>query len=539
MVINELVCEGCGDCGVQSNCVAIVPVETEFGRKRAIDQSSCNKDFSCLKGFCPSFVTVHGAKRHAALDRGRLRAAGDHAAGDAWTAIAMLITGVGGTGVVTIGAILAMAAHLEGKGVGVIDMAGLAQKGGPVTSHVRIAPTPGSVKAIRVAAGGADTILACDMVVAGTAQVACRDPPQPHPRLRQHPRDLSRRIHPRPGHDAADAAADRGDHRPGRARSGRRTIEATRDRHRAPWRRDRHQHVHARPRLAVGRRSRSSSAAIERAIELNGVDVAMNKAAFAWGRRAAVEPDTVARDRGAPHRADACRRSRRSTRWSSGGPASSPPTRTRAMRAATAPRSSASARPSTRWRPGRDNLAQAVAVNLFRLMAIKDEYEVARLYTDGSFAKQLRREFASWGKTRVPPRAAAPRARGPGDRPSGQVEIRAVDDARLHGCSPRRAGSAAPSFDPFRYSADRRLERRLLADYEETLSLIAANLRADNYLAAVALAEYPEKIRGYGPIKAESAAKAMALATEREVAFARRRAAAGGGGGVGTNGRRC
>ncbi len=174
VIINELVCEGCGDCGVQSNCVSVQPLETEFGRKRIIDQSSCNKDYSCVKGFCPSFVTVHGAKLKkgiganldtpvAALPEPTLPKIGQ--------TYGIIVTGVGGTGVVTIGGILGMAAHLEGKGVGVIDMAGLAQKGGAVYSHMRIAERPEDIHAIRVAAGGADLVLGGDIVVAGNKKV--------------------------------------------------------------------------------------------------------------------------------------------------------------------------------------------------------------------------------------------------------------------------------------------------------------------------------------------------------------------------------
>jgi indolepyruvate ferredoxin oxidoreductase len=174
VIINELVCEGCGDCGVKSNCVSVQPLETEWGRKRTIDQSSCNKDFSCVKGFCPSFVTVHGAR----LKRGE----GVAEPAD-WPALpapalpltnhpySIIVTGIGGTGVVTIGGIVSMAAHLEGKGVGVIDMAGLAQKGGAVSSHIRIANTPDDIHAIRVAAGGADLVLGGDIVVVGAKKV--------------------------------------------------------------------------------------------------------------------------------------------------------------------------------------------------------------------------------------------------------------------------------------------------------------------------------------------------------------------------------
>src|SRR5215813_3794409 len=173
VIINELVCEGCGDCGVKSNCVSVQPLETEFGRKRTIDQTSCNKDFSCLKGFCPSFVTVHGAK----LAGGAQRRAGAEAAIPALPeprlpaidgTYDIIITGIGGTGVVTIGGVLGMAAHLEGKGVGIIDMAGLAQKGGAVYSHMRIAKHPDDIHAIRVAAGSAELVIGGDIVVAGT-----------------------------------------------------------------------------------------------------------------------------------------------------------------------------------------------------------------------------------------------------------------------------------------------------------------------------------------------------------------------------------
>ncbi|TIW93474.1 MAG: indolepyruvate ferredoxin oxidoreductase family protein, partial [Mesorhizobium sp.] len=174
--INELVCEGCGDCGVQSNCVSIQPVETEFGRKRRIDQSSCNKDFSCFTGFCPSFVTVHGAKIRKAEGMAGTTDPLDGVPAPAefplgqqgWAAI---IDGIGGTGVVTIGAVLGMAAHLEGKGCAMIDMAGLAQKGGSVFTHVRIARSPGDIHAIRVSAGKADLVLGCDLVVSGAQKV--------------------------------------------------------------------------------------------------------------------------------------------------------------------------------------------------------------------------------------------------------------------------------------------------------------------------------------------------------------------------------
>ncbi|HET7716376.1 MAG TPA: DUF6537 domain-containing protein, partial [Bauldia sp.] len=514
IVINELVCEGCGDCGVQSNCVAIVPVETEYGRKRAIDQSSCNKDFSCLKGFCPSFVTVHGARRHepsTGIDF-TLPAITPPELMDGF---AMLITGVGGTGVVTIGAILAMAAHLEGKGAGVIDMAGLAQKGGPVTSHVRIAPTPSSIKAIRIAAGGADTVLACDMVVAGSARsLAAIRPNRTRVFVNTHetyPGEFTRDPDMRLPKERLLAAIS------GRAGAAHtRAIEATETATALLG------DAIATNMFMLGLAWQSgaipvTAAAIERAIELNGVDVDMNKAAFAWGRRAAVEPDKVAaaarrrsgREEAAPETVDALveRRARFLAAYQDEAYARRYSAAVNRIREA-----------EQRIAPGSDALARAVAVNLFRLMAIKDEYEVARLYADGSFETQLRREFASWGKLEfhlAPPILARldPATGRPAKARYGSWMRRGF---RVLSAMRRLRGTV---LDPFRHSADRKLERRLLADYEETLSLIAIHLRADNHLAAAALAEYPEKIRGYGPIKAESAAKATALATEREGAF--------------------
>ena len=298
VVINDLVCEGCGDCGVKSNCVSVQPLETEWGRKRTIDQSSCNKDYSCVNGFCPSFVTVHGAK----LKKGESVAEPAD-----WPALpapslplanhpySIIVTGIGGTGIVTIGAIIGMAAHLEGKGVGVIDMAGLAQKGGAVYSHIRIANKPDDIHAIRVAAGGADLVLGGDIVVAGTKKVLERDQAGQHRASSSTPPNSCPAISPampisrcRPSGSSARSSAQ-----PARERS----------------------HFVDAGRLATALLGNSiganmfmlgyayqlgalplSAEAIEKAIEMNGEAVAMNLAAFRYGRRAAVDP---ARGRGA------------------------------------------------------------------------------------------------------------------------------------------------------------------------------------------------------------------------------------------------
>ena len=291
VVINDLVCEGCGDCGVKSNCVSVQPLTTEWGRKRTIDQSSCNKDYSCIKGFCPSFVTVHGAK----LKKGEGVVAPEN-----WPALpdprlpltnhpySIIVTGIGGTGIVTIGGIVSMAAHLEGKGAGVIDMAGLAQKGGAVYSHIRIANTPDDIHAIRVAAGGADLVLGGDSVVVGSKKVLGAI-------KAGHTRVVVNTAEFLPGDFTRNADYSLPTERLKRAITGAAGPGQS--------------HFVDASRLATALLGNSiggnmfmlgyayqtgalplSAEAIERAIEMNGEAVAMNVAAFRYGRRAAVDP---------------------------------------------------------------------------------------------------------------------------------------------------------------------------------------------------------------------------------------------------------
>ncbi len=517
VVINELVCEGCGDCGVQSNCVAIVPVETEFGRKRAIDQSVCNKDFSCIKGFCPSFVTVHGA----VAKKGEPTTASEfHLPEPRQPALhgdfAVLITGVGGTGVITIGALLAMAAHLEGKAAAVIDMAGLAQKGGPVTSHVRIARAPEAINAIRVAAAGADLLLGCDMVVAGTAKsLAAIDPGHTHVFVNTH--------ETYPGSFTHD---------PDYSLPTRRLIQALKER--AGEGKSRFIQATEIATALMGDAIATnmfmlglacqagavplSHHAILRAIELNGVDVAMNHTAFAWGRRAAIEPDAVA--------AIAAERAGKRTT-----PVAETLDELVARRTAflsdyqdsayahryadTVARIGAA---EARVAPGHTELAEAVARNLFRLMAIKDEYEVARLYTDGSFQKQLAESFAGWGKLEF---HMAPPLLGLRDAETGKPRKSTYGPWLMPALNmlARYRGIRQKWYDPFRYTSDRRMERRLLNDYEHTLALVVERLTPVNHTLAVALARYPEKIRGFGHVKAELVRSALPEAEARKAAF--------------------
>jgi indolepyruvate ferredoxin oxidoreductase len=505
VLINALVCEGCGDCSAKSNCVSIQPLETELGRKRTIDQSSCNKDYSCLEGFCPSFVTVHGAKlkKGAAMDA-NLPDVPEPALPALERPHGVLITGVGGTGVVTIGQILGMAAHLEGRGVGLIDMAGLAQKGGAVTTHLKIAPRPEDLHAIRVAAEEADTMLACDMVVAGsrTALAAVR-PGESLVFANSHetyPGDFTRdpdfRLPSRRLRRAIEERAGAG-----RARfvdAQRLAAALTGD-------------AIAANLFMVGFAWQQgglplSGDAIRQAIRLNGVAVEMNLAAFEWGRRAAHDLAAVekAAGIGAAPQPNAQGLDALVERRAAFLAEYQDQTYAERYRRKVAEIAEAEARAM----PGPSGLAEQVARSLFKLMAVKDEYEVARLYTDGSFERQLAETFESWERVEfhlAPPLLARRDAAGHLKKAAfGPWMMRA-----FRGLSRLRRLRGTP-FDIFGYARERRWERRLLADYETLLAEIAAGLSAETHEVATALAGYPERIRGFGHVKQAQAQPALA-----------------------------
>ncbi len=504
VIINELVCEGCGDCGVKSNCVSVQPLETEWGRKRTIDQSSCNKDFSCVKGFCPSFVTVHGAK----LKKGKGVAA-DHdlarlpdpklpAIDQTYN---IIVTGVGGTGIVTVGGILGMAAHLEGRGVGVLDMAGLAQKGGAVFSHIRFAAKPEDIHAIRVAAGRADLVIGGDIVVAGTKKVLAAVK-----------------------HGATQMVINTDEFLPGEFTRNadfslpserlKRTITADAGAD--------HTHFVDASRIANALFGQSiganmfmvgfayqlgaipvSAAAIERAIELNGEAVAMNQAAFHWGRRAVIDRAAV------EALAKPASSSASDAEHLSESISEAVARREEFLKAY---QSNAYARRYRSWvdkvigaetlrAPGKSGLADAVARYLFKLMAYKDEYEVARLYTDGAFASQVKNAFdgdnlrfefhlAPPILARRDPATGLPRKTSFG--PWLMPAFRVLAKFKL------LRGTA---LDPFGRTLERRTERQLITDYEAMLDEVLARLTPDNHHLAVGLAVIPEKIRGFGHVK--------------------------------------
>lgn len=514
--INAAVCEGCGDCGAASNCMSIEPLETELGRKRQINQASCNKDYSCVEGFCPSFVTVHGGKlRTAATARATQPTA-------VWTdplpspsialptrAFSVLVGGIGGTGVVTIGQTLAMAAHVQGLFSSNLDVTGLAQKYGAVGSHVRIAAQPEWLHATRIGTGEADTMIGCDLVVAATDEslsrmalgksraVVCTDlvPTAEfarNPDWQLDPAALMERLRAAVGDQAfllegqRLAVALMGD-----------PIAANMLMLGAAWQ--------------LGQIP-LQLAAIERAIELNGVAIPMNKEAFTWGRRAAHDLAAVERFVKAKSPAQVIRfvpRQQRSlqeivTHRSAHlvqhtGEALAARYRAFVQRVQQAESAVSQG----------DALARAVAHNYHRLLAVKDEWEVARLYSEPEFKASLERQFegdytlrfhvGAWPFAKVD-RVSKKVSKGEAG-PWLMVALRWMARVRW------LRGSLA---DPFRNNAERALERSLLQQYEADLDALLAGLNARSLPLATRLAALPQSIRGYGHVKEAQAATANA-----------------------------
>ena len=502
LFINEAVCEGCGDCGVQSNCLAVVPLETEFGRKRAIDQSACNKDYSCANGFCPSFVSVLGGG--VKKGRGLAGSGGGDSFGVppaptlASTAkpYGILVTGVGGTGVVTIGALIGMAAHIDGKGITVLDMTGLAQKGGAVFSHVRICDDPEGIHAVRVATGEADAVIGGDMIVTaspdaltrmqtGRTRVVVNCAETPTADFTRNPdwqfplARMQTLIGETVGSGAAHfiQASDLALRLLGDSIAGNLFLLG---------------YAWQQGMVPV------SGEAIDRAIELNGTAVAMSRAAFLWGRRAAHDPAAVtayARPQVAVPPAPTldeviARRQSFLTDYQDAAYAEHYRLQVEKVRVAEAAINSS-------------QLTEAVAHNLFKLMAIKDEYEVARLYAETDFVQKISEGFEGDYTLRfhlAPPLLARP------DPTTGRVKKMAFGPWMLTvfkwlAKARRYRGSR---WDVFGRSEERRLERALLADYEADLAALLPKLERATLIDAIALARLPEKIRGFGHVKRRS-----------------------------------
>ncbi len=500
MFINTEVCEGCGDCSVQSSCLSIQPVETELGRKRVIDQSSCNKDFSCLKGFCPSFVTVEGARiaRPAREETGRLEALCHDlpppaVAGDA-VVYSVLITGIGGTGVLTIGAVLGMAAHLEGKGCTVLDQTGMAQKGGAVTSHLRVGPSQDALFSARLDLAAVDLILGCDMVVAAGGEVLRTIRPG------QTRAVLNSEVAPTGAFQVDrdfDVGADRLRTIIGAALGDSERMHLL---NATGLAKDLTGDAIATNFLMVGYALQLgllpvSLAALEEAIRLNRTNVEGNLRTLALGRLAAHRPEAFA-DRGvgtglreAPATLEeiVSRRTDLLTAYQTG---------------AYAARYSAFMAEIGRS-VGAEAFMRAVAETLARLMAYKDEYEVARLYTDGAFMASLACQFD--GDVRLSFHLAPPLFAGTDAKTGRPRKIRFGRWAMgLFGVLAKMKGLRGTALDPFGYTHERRTERSLIDEYQALIRDLAGRVTPDNLAAAVALARAAGDVRGFGPVKAKS-----------------------------------
>ncbi|MCU0909055.1 MAG: 2-oxoacid:acceptor oxidoreductase family protein, partial [Rhodobacteraceae bacterium] len=497
--INPDVCEGCGDCGVQSNCVAIVPVDTPLGRKRAIDQSACNKDFSCLKGFCPSFVTVEGGTpRNSAgqgVDTSGLPDPVLPAIRGTWNAV---IAGVGGTGVVTLGAILAQAAQIEGKGAAMVEMTGIAQKGGAVHIHVRVAERPEDIAAVRLAAGEADALIGGDLVVsAGGKTLALTAPDRTAGVVNSHvvmtgafTRDADFRL---PGTGMNRAII-------GRLGDRAHLFDATRLAEVALG-----DAIYSNMVVLGAAWQRGliplSHAAIARAVTLNGQAVKANLAAFDLGRWAVVHRDKAA------------------AMGAAEPPEATPEQVIAALEAHLV--AYQSPRLARRWRKlweqaGDPRLRLAIARGYHKVLAYKDEYEVARLHLE----TRSRVANVFDGELRVTYHLAPPGLTRPG--PDGRPAKRAFGPwvERAFRVLARMKPLRGTPLDPFGHTAERRAERAAIRAYEADVARVLATVTPETMDAAVALAELPLSVRGFGPVKAAAATRAAARRADLLTALA-------------------
>ncbi|WP_309681313.1 indolepyruvate ferredoxin oxidoreductase family protein, partial [Polaromonas sp.] len=499
VVINELVCEGCGDCSVQSNCLSVEPVETEFGRKRRINQNSCNKDYSCVKGFCPSFVTVEGGQ----LKKPKKEKKGDLAslppvpepvlpvAENAW---GIVVGGVGGTGVITIGQLLGMAAHLEGKGVVTQDAGGLAQKGGATWSHIQIANRVEAIYTTKVDTAKADLVIGCDPIVAANKYtLAVMQPGRTYVAMNSHGTPTAAFVtnpnwqFPAANCESAVTAAvgaglmDSFD-------AEQVAVQMIGD------------SIYTNP-LMLGfcwqkGRVPLSHAALMRAIELNGVQVDNNKAAFEWGRRCAHDLAAVQALFKAAQVIQFVKKPSLTemlgkrvdflTAYQNAAYASSYQVFVEKVRVAEAPL-------------GKTTLTEAVARYLFKLMAYKDEYEVARLHTDASFHARINAMFE--GDFKLNYHLAPPLIAAKNDQ--GELQKRPFGPWMLTGFKllAKLKGLRGTPLDIFGRTEERKMERALIGEYRASIEEVLTGLNAGNHALAVDIARIPELIRGYGHVK--------------------------------------
>ena len=506
VVINELVCEGCGDCGVQSNCLSVEPLETEFGRKRTINQSTCNKDTSCLKGFCPSFVTVEGGqlrKKNKAQapspdQLGDLPEPVRPALGDAgvW---GVVVAGVGGTGVITIGQLLGMAGHLDGRGIVTQDAGGLAQKGGATWSHVLIGANQDVIHTSRVGMASADLVIGCDPIVTASKETVLRmRAGRTHVALNGHSTPTAAFVKNANWQNPAQACAAELQAVVGDAGLG--VIDA--DAVATALMGD---SIYTNP-LMLGFAWQKgwvplSRESILRAMELNEVAVAQNKAAFEWGRHAAHHWDAVAKLLGTAD-TQVIEFKKRDTLADL--VARRVDFLTGYQNAAYAKRYQLFvdrvAKAEAACGVGKQTLSEAVARYLFKLMAYKDEYEVARLHTDPAFLSRIASQFE--GDFTLNYHLAPPLLERRNDQ--GELQKRKFGPVMLTGFRvlARLKGLRGTGLDVFGRTKERRMERALIDQYQASLDEVLQGLNADNHALAVEIARIPEQIRGFGHVKA-------------------------------------
>ncbi|MGH1412372.1 MAG: indolepyruvate ferredoxin oxidoreductase family protein [Pelagimonas sp.] len=505
-VINPLVCEGCGDCGVESNCLSVEPLETEFGRKRQINLNSCNKDFTCVNGFCPSFVTVEGATLKKPSTEGNNEAFETLKTGLAPpvlprldTPYDILVTGVGGTGVVTVGQLIAMAANLENKGTSVLDFMGFAQKFGPVLSYIRMGKTEAEVNQARTEPSSADALIGCDLVVSSSPKASATY---------------------RKGHTKAvvnTALMPTGDFTRNRDADLRAGDRLTRIADGVDGSALRSLDANALSQALMGDTVYAnvlmlgaawqaglvplSEAALMRAIELNGVKPDQNKDAFTWGRIFIAAPDQVARIADLPNapvvsldemiarRADFLT-DYQDAKWA------------QEYRQTIATVIEAEAQVTGRA----GILSEAAAKGLFKLMSYKDEYEVARLHLETGFLDGLAQRFE--GDFTVKHHLAPPLLSGKRDARGRPVKRAFGPWVRVgFKALARMKFLRGGAFDVFGRTAERRMERALIADYRDLLQRLTKGLCLDNHVEAARIAGLVMDIRGFGPVKEEAATK--------------------------------
>jgi indolepyruvate ferredoxin oxidoreductase len=506
VMINDLVCEGCGDCSAKSNCLSVEPLETEFGRKRTINQSTCNKDTSCLKGFCPSFVTIEGGQlkkkaRGEALSPLQLGPLPEPSLPAIHGAFGIVVAGVGGTGVITIGQLLGMAGHIEGKGIVTQDSAGLAQKGGATWSHVLIGEHPDDIRTTRVSMAAADLVIGCDPIVTAGAETVLRmREGRTHVALNSYSTPTAAFVKNANWANPAEACAAgiAGAVGPGAVAAFNADLAATRLMGDS---------IYTNPMMLgfawqqgwipLGLES------LIRAIELNGVAVDNNKSAFEWGRRAAHDPRAVEQLLAPAQVIEfrkretledlVARRVEFLTAYQNAGYARSYRAFVEKVRVAESPL-------------GKSSLAEAVARNLFRLMSYKDEYEVARLHAETGFHEKIAALFE--GDYKVNYHLAPPLVAKRNEK--GELQKKKYGPGMLTGFRvlARLKGLRGTPLDVFGRTEERRGERALIGEYRASVEQVLAGLDAGNHALATEIARIPEQIKGFGHVKARNLAAA-------------------------------